>query len=376
MTREAPRWKYRQIANYLQIYINQNNLKHGDLLPSEQQLCTRFDCSRGTVRQAVDVLVRERLVCRRQGAGMFVDETYRMNKEKTSLIAAIVPHITTSALGRFVQELGMALTQRGHTLLLGVTSDIAEVENQFIEEITRLNVVGIVKFPTNIELEENTRARIRELGIPYVIINDFWTDSRKDHHLAYNEDVAVELAMDHLVELGHRRIALVDYGGWARNGIVDAFTRELECRDLPMGKHSLVFHKDNEFCGFDKLYASGGLKPTAFVTVYDVLAVAVTSKLAEAGLRVPQDVSVVSLNGRPTVGLPFNLDLTAAVPPNTDMIDEALKILIDRVNGNRIHHTVFRPDFYIGNTTGPCPEKASDATMHIEDSVARQGARV
>lgn len=370
MKRGTSRLKYVQIANYLQIYINQNNLKHGDLLPSEQQLCKRFKCSRGTVRQAIDVLERERMVCRRQGAGMFVDENY--SREKTSLIAAIVPHITTSALGRFVQELGMALTQRGYTLLLGVTSDIAEVEYQFIEELTRLNVVGIVKFPTNVELEEDKRARIRALGIPYVIINDFWTDCRKDHHLAYDECVAVELAVDHLVEIGHQRIALFDYAGWARNGVVDAFTRELKRRGLPMDKHSVVLVKNKGFHGFEEVYANGGLKPTAFITVYDVLGAAIISKLSAVGLRVPRDVSVVNLNGRPTVELPFNLDLTAAVPPNMDMIDEALKILTGGVNGNRIHHTVFRPDFYIGNTTGPCPDKGVETPKTAEKCEKRK----
>ena len=64
--------KYVEVATAIEHEIFQKKLKFGDSLPTEQQLCERFQCSRGTVRQAVDILDKSGLVQRKQGSGMFV----------------------------------------------------------------------------------------------------------------------------------------------------------------------------------------------------------------------------------------------------------------------------------------------------------------
>lgn len=66
----APR--YRQIAEYLSGLVEAG--APGDRLPSDAELCARFDVSRMTARQAVDVLLADQMVVRRRGKGTFVAE--------------------------------------------------------------------------------------------------------------------------------------------------------------------------------------------------------------------------------------------------------------------------------------------------------------
>lgn len=63
---------YLQLAALLGAQIRDGQWKAGEALPAERQLCERLGISRVTLRQAVDALVEQGLVTRRQGAGTFV----------------------------------------------------------------------------------------------------------------------------------------------------------------------------------------------------------------------------------------------------------------------------------------------------------------
>jgi GntR family transcriptional regulator len=63
---------YLQLAGKLAEQVRSGRWKAGEALPAERHLCERLDISRVTLRQAVDVLVEQALVSRRQGAGTFV----------------------------------------------------------------------------------------------------------------------------------------------------------------------------------------------------------------------------------------------------------------------------------------------------------------
>jgi len=67
-----PTPRYLQLARKIGEAIGAGVWKPGDALPAERQLCEKLDVSRVTLRQAVDTLVEQGVVARRQGAGTFV----------------------------------------------------------------------------------------------------------------------------------------------------------------------------------------------------------------------------------------------------------------------------------------------------------------
>lgn len=65
---------YLQIAKSLRQQINERQIARGEALPSERELCETTGASRVTIRKAVDELIREGLLWRKQGSGTFVSE--------------------------------------------------------------------------------------------------------------------------------------------------------------------------------------------------------------------------------------------------------------------------------------------------------------
>lgn len=72
LSRSSPEPLYRQLSAHFERLIRNGRLKPGDRLDSETVLTERFRVSRITLRQAIDALVREQLVVRKQGKGTFV----------------------------------------------------------------------------------------------------------------------------------------------------------------------------------------------------------------------------------------------------------------------------------------------------------------
>ena len=69
---------YIQIANNLRQQINQGHVGAGEALPSERDLCELTGASRVTIRKAVDQLIEEKLLFRKQGSGTFVSKRIEM----------------------------------------------------------------------------------------------------------------------------------------------------------------------------------------------------------------------------------------------------------------------------------------------------------
>jgi len=69
---ENPLPYYQQLYNILRDEIVSGRWKPGDMMPSETEMIERFDVSRITVRQALELLVEEGLIYRRRGRGTFV----------------------------------------------------------------------------------------------------------------------------------------------------------------------------------------------------------------------------------------------------------------------------------------------------------------
>jgi GntR family transcriptional regulator len=85
--------RYQQIADQLRTGIESGRYAIGSLLPTELQLCTLHGISRHTAREALRVLINDRMVERRQGSGTLVTAAARQRfKQSISSIADLLQY--------------------------------------------------------------------------------------------------------------------------------------------------------------------------------------------------------------------------------------------------------------------------------------------
>ncbi len=347
MAKRVP--KYMFIASELRIRIMSRAHGVGDALPTEREIGERFHCSRGTVRRALDKLVHEGIVRRRQGAGHFVARNDAVKRE--SLFGLIVPNIINSEVVQLAQLLTLDAGRRGYRILLGVTNNDCAIEREILQEIQRLRVSGVVKFPTDPELEEQTRGALRAMGVPYVVVNDFWSGGSRDCHVSVDELAAVEAAVDHLVHLGHRRIAWADRPVFPRRRANTYMRERLAVHGLSLREEDTLLYSLKQAPPVERLWSGPQPGPTAVITPYDGMAVRLIESLTEAGLKVPEDVSLVNLNGQPLYANGF--DLTAVIPPQKQIVAKVIAILVDEAAAGMLCEYRLRPGFHVGQPTAP-----------------------
>jgi DNA-binding LacI/PurR family transcriptional regulator len=216
-------------------------------------------------------------------------------------------------------------------------------------------------------------AAVRARGIPVVVIEGDAGEEVPRIDLDNRE--AQRLAAQHVKELGHERVAVVTLpvrsassAGWLAP---DDEIRVDVTRDRLAGARDVFpdaatyaaagsFIDEGLAAGRAVLAAPEGERPTAVLAQSDLLAAGVIRAAEEAGLRVPDDVSVTGFDGIVVDGLaPY--ELTTLVQPAVEKGRAAGRAVADMLEGRDAASLTLRCAFRVGNTTAPPPRRAPTA---------------
>jgi DNA-binding LacI/PurR family transcriptional regulator len=172
------------------------------------------------------------------------------------------------------------------------------------------------------------------------------------------DDVGLHQAVDHLVGIGHRRIAQVD-GGRApgaaerRRGYRQAMRRhglDAGARILPGG----LTEDDGAAAARTVLDTPAAQRPTAVTVFNDRCATGVLDVLHRGGLTVPGDISVVGYDDSRLARL-SHVNLTTVAQDAEQMTTLAVTRAVDRLNGTPVDHRelVIPPRLVVRGTTAP-----------------------
>ena len=245
------------------------------------------------------------------------------------------------------------------TILMSNSARDSRREERYLQEYVARRVAGLLVIPNDQVREANHQ--LRHDDIPMVIID------RAEHgpgnlSVAVDDLVGGALQADHLLGLGHRRIVYVGnteaalpvrarFAGFSGRlervpGAVD-----LEVVPAPLTLDAGVA------VGRDLAARPASRRPTAVATAVDLLAIGVLQGLLGAGVRVPEDVSLIGYDDIPFTAQ-LSVPLTSVARPHHRMGFEAADLLLSVLDGREPdqRHVLLEPELVVRTSTSIAPE--------------------
>ena len=220
----------------------------------------------------------------------------------------------------------------------------------------------------------NTPADHVDVPLPVVAISAH-SEAKNVTNIILDHHKAVQLAITHLYELGHRRIAILR----GPRAIPDSEFRWESCQQVAREMDikldpALVIRIDaagwSMKTGYHPMAPEIGFKPmqallertrdfTAVFCFNDIAAIGAMRALRDAGLRVPEDVSVVGFDDILSAAY-ATPSLTTVRQPLTEMGKRGAQILLERIADREKEfpgEVVMSPELVIRESTGPVPAK-------------------
>ena len=223
----------------------------------------------------------------------------------------------------------------GYNILFNSIDKRNPIESQ-MRVLNSMDCRGAVIFAT--EMMEDDICLFSELRFPYVILdNDFPFKSLDS--VAINNTLGTFQAVEHLVSMGHTKIGYLQSSiyinsfGERESGFSDA----LKHFGLQLNT-SYIFHLDyseeGSYRDFKQLLKSKIDLPTAFFTDDDTIAAGAMKAMSEAGISVPDDVSIIGYNDRPVCAV-TSPPLSSIRVPRYSFSAMAIDLLVSRINHDR-----------------------------------------
>lgn len=361
--------KFRVLAADLRGQIIEGSLPIGGRLPTEQELAQFHGVGINTVRRAIDLLVEEGLVRRRQGSGTFVTAIPSEATLPRRFVGVLVPS-TSYFYPRVIEGIERVLTTAGVRVVLSSSEYDPELEAEQLRHLVDDGVDGLLLVP-NLHLVDDPAKHLdhlQNLPVPYILIERQYPNPAPDDTTPYvctDHLGGSYAAVRHFVNLGHQRIGHL---GRIRTGTADlvaeGFARAVEDFGLPTiegAVERLEEWSGDELAAYARTCKDNGI--TAVFCLGDRDASTLIVHARRLGLNVPGDLAVIAYDDE--VADLGEVPLTAVSPPKSEVGALAAELLLRRLEqgpATPIHQVKLQPRLVIrascgatGATHGPAP---------------------
>lgn len=346
--------KYQKVKETLAGEIERGKYSLGERLPSEKQLADQFGVSIITVRQAVEALAREGFVEKIQGSGTYIRHLRPAIERK--IWAFVVPSLgelwyppVAEGLEEVSRAAGIAVVVLG--------TDQEEETGENIRRIVTMGADGLVIAPSlRRRPEASSLLELSMAGVPFVFAGDYVPEVEAPRVL-WDYRGGARLGTEHLLAQGHRRIAFLSHPATnPSQAMWEGYRAALTGAGVdpwpPRGLTAKSFEQTDLYRAARDLLALWP-RPTAVFCAHDMIAQHMCQAAADAGLKVPEEMSVVGFYGF-QMARANEPALTTVAVPTVDLGQEAGKTLLRLMMGGSVNPEIILPSaLRLGRTTAP-----------------------
>lgn len=266
--------------------------------------------------------------------GYYPNELARsLSRQQTAIIGLIIPSLVNPVYAEIADSLTRYFADRGYRVILGSSGRHHQTEVEFAKSLRAKRVDGVVVIPS--ESPEEILEPLQRARIPTVV---FEHEIPNTHCIAIDDLQGGRLATQHLLSLGHRRIAMIRRKPTSSLSHLRfvAFQQMLQEASIQLDPDLVIESAAGQANGYASMQRLLALSqpPTAVFAHNDVLAMGAMSAIQHAGLAVPHDISIVGYDD--TIGSAYlNPPLTTVKLPISEMGYVAGETILGLIkNGN------------------------------------------
>ena len=293
-----------QLREILLKELKEGRFTRGGRIPSERELAERYGISRASVRETITELINSGILFRTVGKGTFVTaELPRPNTVEPHNIGFIISenifHFVQTGYNKILAGVQHVCRARGCRLLFNTVGEdsaspsLLAISSNGKPALDGCVVVGGVR--------HHTLDHLQEEGIPTVLV-DILISDEAGGMTAVNIDYATgaRLAIEHLSQLGHTTIGYIGFSGSEKYRGYWESPERLGLRYDPRHVEflQLLDLQPGILAGYlamQRMIAKQRL-PSALLITNDFVALGVMEALAVAGIRIPEQISIVGFD--------------------------------------------------------------------------------
>jgi GntR family transcriptional regulator, arabinose operon transcriptional repressor len=337
-----------QLHNQFRHFILSGRWPAGTRLPSELQLQDHLNISRSTIRLALQSAEVEGLIERIPGKGTFVKEATRMNSGKKFI--AFVTSGFESDFNRLLLNGAESVVRCSHHRIVFCSPPNSDEERKLLGQLQRDNVSGILLWPhSDLTYPDHLDHRSGYQTLPIVMMDRTFEGLEYDCVTSDNYGGG-RMIMQHLLELGHRRIAFCSHNRFVLPVLerLRAYNDMLQEAGIEVMEPWLLAAGSGEVSAGQALRAAANpnspeirqilncLKqepqPTAVFAVNDHVAIIVARAAKYLGLRIPEDLSIGGFDDT-DIALYLETALTTVAQDSFLIGKRSAELLIERLEG-------------------------------------------
>ena len=277
--------------------------------------------------------------------------------KRTHTLALVVTDITNPFWTTVARGVEDAAQGAGFNVILCNTDESEAKQHRYLDVLLQKRVDGILLVPAGTSTELGDW--IRKQSTPVVVLDRRIRCAQVDVVYSDSEGGAYQL-IRHLLSLGHRRIAVLsgpkDIS--TAEDRVTGYRKALIEAGLEVRADWVRYGEFNQESGYEMAQQVLATlpRPTALFAANNFIAIGALRALRQAGLRVPEDLSVVAFDDL-TSGLVIEPFLTVADQPAYEMGRQATELLLARLSGsatNGYREIVLPTQLAVRRSSSPC----------------------
>lgn len=273
--------------------------------------------------------------------------------QRTQTIGMVVTTIADPFIVRVVEGVESVAQQAGYSVFLAISHNDPQQELEVVKTFQHRRVDAIIVTASRVGSLYSTE--LNQIQVPIVLIND-QAEGEHLHSVTVDDKQGPRLALHHLLELGHRRIAYIDTLNRPKSS-----QRRLTCYQETLAQATLPFEpgliispqvKGDFNRGQASLLPLLAGESTAVFCYNDVTAIGLISACHQQGIDVPGKLSVVGFDDI-DAGQYTWPQLTTVHQPRLRLGKMAAEMVLDLLNKKKVKDQVLPCELVIRGSTAP-----------------------